>query len=166
MKVHLRNRGATLEGKPYAFTRRAIKEGRWTLCRQIIPESHMTDDIDEVTCVACQGWYKNTKQENAMFKYECTNAVGYEGRLTKGKQYNRATALPVAGDFVFIIFDDGTTGEALKERFEMIDTRIKPNTKMRTSSQVFEDLMLIKKAVSVRTAKREQGGIVSGGNHA
>lgn len=49
-------------------------------------------------------------------KYKCINAVGYEGRLKEGIAYN--TGPCGDPDFLFIVFDDGTTGEVFRERFE------------------------------------------------
>ena len=53
-------------------------------------------------------------------RYKCINAVGYKARLTEGKIYFSPLILPVPGDLVTLVFDDGSQGEVFKDRFEQI----------------------------------------------
>jgi hypothetical protein len=52
-------------------------------------------------------------------KYKCTNAIGYEGRLTEGKVYDCGLRNAV-DDLLVIITDDGAQSELFPDRFEEV----------------------------------------------
>ena len=120
MKRHLRDRHAKPEGKN-GHTPGAIRAGHYTVCCLIAVPPTITDDIELVTCKACQDWY--LEQESV--KIRCVNDVGYEGRLTQGKVY-QASIIPQPEDLIYIQLDDGTKGEVFGERFEAFEKFPKP----------------------------------------
>ena len=115
MKIHLRNRHAKPDGKN-GHTPKAIREGHYAGCCLIAHEPYITDNLDAVTCKACQDWY--LEQDNV--KIRCVNDVGYEGRLTQGKVY-QCSLIPQPEDLIYILLDDGTKGQVYGERFEAFE---------------------------------------------